>query len=126
MSSSSTSRDAQGSIGRNPSSTSLATGKASAAPPKLSTRENELELKDIKPDDGNSNNPKPSLPVEEDIMQLSRLGEIGAIQKLFESGKFNARYTDEEGITPLHVSNTRNNYPFCVIWLEWEKGFVAN
>jgi hypothetical protein len=46
---------------------------------------------------------KPSLPVEEDIMQLARLGEIGAIQKLFDSGKFDATYTDEQGITPLHV-----------------------
>jgi hypothetical protein len=46
---------------------------------------------------------KPSLPVEEDIMQLARLGEIGAVQKLFDSGKFDATYTDEQGITPLHV-----------------------
>ena len=46
---------------------------------------------------------KPSLPVEEDIMQLARLGEIRAIQKLFDSGKFDATYTDEQGITPLHV-----------------------
>jgi hypothetical protein len=46
---------------------------------------------------------KPSLPIEEDIMQLARLGEIGAIQKLFDSGKFDANYADEQGITPLHV-----------------------
>lgn len=46
---------------------------------------------------------KPSLPVEEDIMQLARLGEISAIQKLFDSGKFDATYKDEQGITPLHV-----------------------
>lgn len=46
----------------------------------------------------------PKLPVEEDIMQLARLGEIGAIQKLFDSGKFDATYRDEQGITPLHVS----------------------
>lgn len=44
-----------------------------------------------------------SLPVEEDIMQLARLGEIGAIQKLFDAGKVDATYTDEQGITPLHV-----------------------
>jgi len=36
-------------------------------------------------------------------MQLARLGEIGAIQKLFASGKFDANYADAEGITPLHV-----------------------
>jgi hypothetical protein len=46
---------------------------------------------------------KPSLPVEEDIMQLARLGEIGAIQKLFDGGKFDATYKDDQGITPLHV-----------------------
>jgi palmitoyltransferase ZDHHC13/17 len=46
---------------------------------------------------------KPLLPIEEDIMQLARLGEIGAIQKLFDSGKFDASYADEQGITPLHV-----------------------
>jgi hypothetical protein len=50
---------------------------------------------------------KPSLPVEEDIMQLARLGEIGAIQKLFDSGKFDATYKDEQGITPLHVGTRR-------------------
>ena len=46
---------------------------------------------------------QPSLPVEEDIMQLARLGEIRAIQKLFDSGKYDATYRDEQGITPLHV-----------------------
>jgi hypothetical protein len=55
-----------------------------------------VELKEMDP-------AKPSLPVEEDIMQLARLGEIGAIQKLFESGKFDAKYKDDQGITPLHV-----------------------
>jgi palmitoyltransferase ZDHHC13/17 len=43
------------------------------------------------------------LPIEEDLMQLARMGEIGAIQRLFEKGKFSATYKDEEGITPLHV-----------------------
>jgi hypothetical protein len=46
---------------------------------------------------------KPSLPVEEDLMQLARLGEIASIQKLFDSGKFDATYKDDQGITPLHV-----------------------
>jgi hypothetical protein len=46
---------------------------------------------------------KPKLPIEEDLMQLARLGEIKAIQKLFDSGKFTATYADEQGITPLHV-----------------------
>lgn len=60
---------------------------------------------------------KPSLPVEEDIMQLARLGEIGAIQKLFDSGKFDATYTDEQGITPLHVRTNLRLYE-----MEREKG----
>ena len=54
-----------------------------------------LELQDI------SN--KPKLPVEDDIMQLARLGEIRAIQNLFASKKFTPTYRDDQGITPLHV-----------------------
>jgi palmitoyltransferase ZDHHC13/17 len=46
---------------------------------------------------------KAPLPVEEDIMQLARLGEIDAMQKLFQSGRYSADYRDEQGITPLHV-----------------------
>lgn len=61
------------------------------------TTERNVELKDM-------DNTPPKLSIEEDIMQLARLGEIGAIQKLFDSGKFDATYRDEQGITPLHVS----------------------
>ena len=43
------------------------------------------------------------LPLHEDIMQLARLGEVGPIQTLFDEGKYDAKYADEEGITPLHV-----------------------
>lgn len=70
---------------------------SSAAQPEangLPTGDHELE---------NMADKKPSLPVEEDIMQLARLGEIAAIQKLFDGGKFDATYKDEQGITPLHV-----------------------
>jgi hypothetical protein len=67
----------------------------------------QVELKDMVP-------AKPSIPVEEDIMQLARLGEIGAIQKLFESGKFDANYKDEQGITPLHV---------CTHYQHWKIGY---
>lgn len=58
---------------------------------------------------------KADIPLEEDIMQLARLGEIAAIQKLFDSGKYDATYKDGEGITSLHVcqpestSGQRNN-----------------
>jgi ankyrin repeat protein len=55
-------------------------------------------------------NKKPSLPIEDDIMQLARLGEIAAIQKLFDSGKYDATYADEQGITPLHVCTSSSIY----------------
>ncbi len=57
---------------------------------------------------GEVGEPPPALPIEEDIMQLARLGEVGAIQKLFESGNFDASYRDEQGITPLHVCLAMN------------------
>jgi ankyrin repeat protein len=46
---------------------------------------------------------KAPLHLEEDIMQCARLGESGLIKKLFDAGKYDAKYKDEEGITPLHV-----------------------
>lgn len=45
----------------------------------------------------------PRLPVEQDLMQLARLGELRSIQKLLDSGRYTARSTDEQGITALHV-----------------------
>lgn len=71
---------------------SVANGKASVAPPKVSNAESNPrgQLED-------------KLPLHEDIMQLARLGEVSAIQKLIEDGKFSAGYTDDEGISPLHV-----------------------
>ncbi len=59
-------------------------------------QDGQVELKEMAPG-------RPALPVEEDIMQLARLGEIGAMQKLFDTGKYDANYKDEQGITPLHV-----------------------
>ena len=80
--------------GAAPTTSALANGKASAVPPKV-TGGNTMD-KMMPPED------KP--PLHEDIMQLARLGEIGPVQTLFETGKFNAKYKDHEGITPLHVS----------------------
>lgn len=40
---------------------------------------------------------------EDDIMQVARLGDIQVMEKLFESHGYDATYTDDEGITPLHV-----------------------
>lgn len=73
----------------------LPSGKASVAPPKLSAGQN-VELNSLPPSEL-------KLPLEEDVMQLARLGEISPIQKLFEDGRFDARFSDGEGITPLHV-----------------------
>lgn len=70
-------------------------GKASAAAPKLSDN-GQVELEDMEQPDGA---PSP----DEDIMQLARLGDIGGIQRLYNSGRFDASYCDAEGITPLHV-----------------------
>lgn len=48
---------------------------------------------------------------EKDIMQLARIGDIVAMEKLFESGEFDATYSDDEGITPLHVSRPASKIP---------------
>jgi hypothetical protein len=49
------------------------------------------------------NLPGTEAPVEEEIMQLARVGNVPALEKLFEKGEYDATYTDDEGITPLHV-----------------------
>lgn len=46
-------------------------------------------------------------------MLLSRLGEIAAIQKLFDVGKFDANFKDEQGVTPLHWASIKNHYALC-------------
>ncbi|KAL9058921.1 MAG: hypothetical protein Q9162_001477 [Coniocarpon cinnabarinum] len=56
---------------------------------------------------------RPPLPIEEDVMALARLGEIGAIQKLFDSGKCDASFKDEQGITPLHWAAIKGHYALC-------------
>lgn len=58
----------------------------------------EVELSHVQ--NGDSKSP---LALEGDIMQCARLGETGLIKKLFDVGTFDAKYADEEGITPLHV-----------------------
>jgi ankyrin repeat protein len=72
-------------------------GKASAVAPKLSD-DDHVELEDMLPTG-------PEVSPEEDIMQLARLGDIQAIERLYDSGKYEPSYCDPEGITPLHVCN---------------------
>ncbi len=63
--------------------------KSETATPKLN---NEVEL-------GNMPADAPAT----DIMQMARVGDIAGMEKLFESPDYDATYTDDEGITPLHV-----------------------
>jgi len=63
--------------------------KSGTATPKLN---NEMELGNL-PGDASQN----------DIMQMARIGDIPGMEKLFESNDYDATYTDDEGITPLHV-----------------------
>jgi len=80
-----------------PTATSKFGGKTALVPPKMTSNEDaEAERMD---------GPIDKLPLHEDIMQLARLGEIGSVQKLFEEKKFDVKYKDHEGITPLHVSD---------------------
>lgn len=74
--------------------TLMPNGKAAAAAPKVSD-DSHVELNDM----GASNDAAP----ERDIMHLARLGDIKGIESLYASGKFDASYCDDEGITPLHV-----------------------
>ena len=69
-------------------------GKAAAATPKVSD-DSHVELNDMSTLHDNA--------PEKDIMHLARLGDIKGIESLYASGKFDASYCDDEGITPLHV-----------------------
>ncbi|KAK5989733.1 Palmitoyltransferase AKR1 [Cladobotryum mycophilum] len=87
-------------VGLQPSS------KAAAAAPKLNS---EMEMGSL-PTDG--------VAPDEDIMQLARVGDIPGMEKLFESGDFDATYSDDEGITPLHWASINNQYAMCAFLIE--------
>ncbi|KAK1067124.1 palmitoyltransferase akr1 [Friedmanniomyces endolithicus] len=55
----------------------------------------------------------PRLPVEQDLMQLARLGELRSIQRLFDSGTYNAKSTDEQGISALHWAAINGHHALC-------------
>ncbi|KAI9760952.1 MAG: hypothetical protein M4579_001328 [Chaenotheca gracillima] len=94
------------------SSAGRVAGKAQVAPPKL-TETDDVELKTVL-----ASQPDSGLPMEDDIMRYARLGELGPIQKLFEEGKFDARYADSEGITPLHWAAINNQFGVCKYLLD--------
>ncbi|KAK8088006.1 hypothetical protein PG997_002967 [Apiospora hydei] len=45
-----------------------------------------------------------------EIMQVARVGDIPTMEKLFEQKDYDATFTDEEGITPLHWAAINNQY----------------
>ncbi|KAJ9301496.1 hypothetical protein DTO271G3_1631 [Paecilomyces variotii] len=96
-------------------SLSAPNGKTTAAPPRLTQHDDAVELKNM---ESGPEAVKSPLPIEQDIMQLARLGEIAAMQKLFESKQFDAKYRDEEGITPLHWAAINNQYAMCRFLLD--------
>lgn len=62
----------------------------------------DLELGSLPNGNGNGNG-KGDGEAEADIMQIARVGDIPAMEALFEKKEFDATYADEEGITALHV-----------------------
>lgn len=88
--------------------------KSSTSPSKAMQPDASVEMKAMKPErDGGA---KGSIPLGEDIMQIARIGEVPAMQRIFEEKKMSARYTDEEGITPLHVRIYNQS---CVLVFSW-------
>ncbi len=89
------------------SSPAQPSSKSGAAAPKLN---NEVEMGELQTE---------AAPV--DIMQIARVGDIPAMEKLFEKGEYDATYTDDEGITPLHVRVRASSARiFCPAWDEAE------
>lgn len=70
--------------------------KGSALAPQLSVDDANLELKTMHSAEG-------VVSEAHDIMQFARVGDIAAIQKLYDDGVYTPTYCDDEGITPLHV-----------------------
>lgn len=85
----------------------IPTASAPAAPPNPAM-DGDVEMGDLP-------NGEPKLLLHKDIMQLSRLGDIGPIQELFSEGIVGSGYRDEEGITPLHVSPEALNSADCPV-----------
>lgn len=70
--------------------------KSAVAEPQL---DDTMELASVAQPDGSA----PEVPQEDDIMQLARLGDVTGMEKMFETGEYDATFSDDEGITPLHV-----------------------
>ncbi|BAE65354.1 ankyrin repeat protein [Aspergillus flavus] len=90
-------------------------GKGRAIPPKVTHEDASVELKTMNPERGAA---RGSIPLGEDIMQIARIGEVPAMQRLFDEKKFSANHKDEEGITPLHWAAINNQYAMCKFLLD--------
>ena len=80
---------------------------------KSSSAESSDGLDKVELSDLDASPPRPPLPIEQDLMQLARLGELRSIQKLFDAGKFTARSTDEQSITALHWAAINGHHALC-------------
>ncbi|KAI1319398.1 hypothetical protein F5Y16DRAFT_391004 [Xylariaceae sp. FL0255] len=83
--------------------------KASAATAKLNSQDMEM---------GSLEGAGDAPEAKPDIMQLARIGDIAAMEELFKSPEFDATYTDDEGITPLHWAAINNQYAMCKFLIE--------
>lgn len=59
-----------------------------------------------------------------DIMHLAQIGDVGAMERLFAKGRYDAKYEDEQGVTPLHWASINNQYSMCKFLIE--KGANVN
>lgn len=83
------------------------TAKSTKVDPQVNS---DLELGSLPNGNGNSNSNgngngggKGNGEVDTDIMQIARVGDIPAMEALFETKEYDATYADDEGITALHV-----------------------
>ena len=83
------------------------TSKSTVVDPQVSS---DLEMGSLPNGSGNGNGGGPGNgksggdgEVETDIMQIARIGDIPAMEALFETKEYDATYADDEGITALHV-----------------------
>jgi palmitoyltransferase ZDHHC13/17 len=91
---------------------------SSTAPPQKSTAKPGSSTNDVELSTVLNDAPVESLPLEEDVMQCARIGALEHIQKMMESKKVDPKYTDEEGITPLHWAAINNQYAVCKYLIE--------
>jgi len=97
----------------NAAAPSQPSSKAAAAAPKLESPD--VEMGRLNGADGA---PSADTPAQPDIMQLARTGDVAAMQALFDDEEYDATYTDDEGITPLHWAAINNQYAMCKFLLD--------